>query len=84
MTPDIREAALRPLGGSRKELDTFNEIFDDIFWEIIVTETNWYADQIRANQIRTRKINDTWFPIDSNEIKRYFTLSIIKAQVKKN
>lgn len=83
MTPGIREAALCQLGGSRRELDIFNLIFDDIFWENIVTETNRYADQIRANPRRTREIDDTWFPVDSNEIKRYFALSIIMAQVKK-
>lgn len=66
MTPGIREAALRQLGGSRRELDIFNLIFDDIFWENIVTETNRYADQIRANPRRTREIDDTWFPVDSN------------------
>lgn len=83
MTPGIREAALRQLGGSRRELDIFHLIFDDIFWENMVTETNRYADQIRANPRGTREIDDTWFPVDSNEIKRYFALSIIMAQVKK-
>lgn len=85
MTPGIREAALYQLGGSRRELDIFNIIFDEIFWENIVTETNRYADQIRANPRRTREIDDTWFLdiVDSNEIKRYFALSIIMAQVKR-
>nr|XP_022921145.1 piggyBac transposable element-derived protein 4-like [Onthophagus taurus] len=83
MTPGIRAAALRQLGGSRRQLDVFNLIFDDVFWENIVTETNRYADQIRTNSRRTRQIDDSWFPVDSNEIKRYFALTIIMAQVKK-
>lgn len=76
MTPGIREAALCQLGGSRRELDILNLIFDEIFWENIVTETNRYADQIRANPRRTREIDYTWFldTVDSNEIKRYFAL----------
>lgn len=40
MTPGIKETALR-LRGSRRELGIFNVIFDGIFWENIVTETNF-------------------------------------------
>lgn len=83
MTPGIREAALRQLGRSRRELDIFHLIFDDIFWDNIVTETNRYADQIRENPRRRRELDDTWFPVDVIEIKRYVTLSIIMAQVRK-
>ncbi|XP_017759329.1 PREDICTED: piggyBac transposable element-derived protein 4-like [Eufriesea mexicana] len=83
MTPGISEAALCQLGGSRGEFDTFNLTFDDIFWNNIVTETNQYANQLRENPHTRRKIDETWFPVDSTEIKRYFALTIIMAQIKK-
>lgn len=80
MTPGLTEEALCQLGG---EFDIFNLIFDDIFWNNIVTETNQYADQIRENPHRTREIDDAWFLVDSTEMKRYFALTIIMSQVKK-
>ncbi|KAK1117328.1 hypothetical protein K0M31_016702 [Melipona bicolor] len=82
-TPGIKEAALRQLGGNKIKLDIFNIIFDNMFWENIVTKTNRYADQIRTKTNRIRRIDNTWFPVDSNEIRRYFALSIIMSQVKK-
>ncbi|KAK2578604.1 hypothetical protein KPH14_012223 [Odynerus spinipes] len=83
MTPGLTEGALCQLGGNGGEFDIFNLIFDDIFWNNIVTETNQYADQIRENPHRTRDIDDAWFPVDSTEMKRYFALTIIMSQVKK-
>ena len=65
MTPGIKEAALRQLGGNKRELDIFNIIFDNMFWENIVTETNRYADQIQTNPNRIRRIDDTWFPVET-------------------
>ena len=38
--PGIKMATLSQLGKKKKELDLFNIIFDNIFWENIVTEIN--------------------------------------------
>nr|XP_033190357.1 piggyBac transposable element-derived protein 4-like [Bombus vancouverensis nearcticus] len=81
--PGIKVAILSQLGENKKELDFFNIIFDNIFWENIVTETNQYANQIMNNENKRLKIDKTWFPVDSGEIKIYFALCIIMAEVKK-
>lgn len=60
----------------------FNIIFDNMCWENIVM--NRYAEQIINNKNKKRKIDETWFPVDCNEIKIYFALCIIMAQVKKS
>ncbi|CAD1475377.1 unnamed protein product, partial [Heterotrigona itama] len=60
-------------------IDIFNMIFD-MFWKNIVTETNQYAEQTINNKNKRRKIDETWFPVDCNEIKMYFALRIITAQ----
>lgn len=38
--PGIKMATLSQLGKKKKELDFFNIIFNNIFWENIVTEIN--------------------------------------------
>ncbi|CAK9796557.1 PiggyBac transposable element-derived protein 4, partial [Anthophora plagiata] len=82
-TPGIRAAIQDQLGGSKKELDFFNIIFDNVFWDNIVQETNRYAEKMKSNTHTRRIIDETWMPIDRNEIKIYFALCIIMAQVKK-
>lgn len=82
-TPGIKTATLCQLGENKRELDVFNVIFDNLFWENIVTETNRYAEQIINNKNKKRKIDETWVPVDRDEIKIYFALCIIIAQVKK-
>lgn len=37
---NVELATLNQLGENKKELDFFNIIFDNIFWENVVTETN--------------------------------------------
>lgn len=54
-----------------------------IFFETFVTATNQYANQIRQTSHTTQKIDDTWFSVDNNEIRRYFALTILMSQVKK-
>lgn len=41
-------------------------------WENIVTETNRYAEEIINDEDKRQKIDETWFPVDSNEIKMYY------------
>ena len=59
---------------NRKGLDIFNLVFDNIFWENIVKETNRYAEQILNNENERRKINESWFSVDCNEIKIFRTM----------
>lgn len=82
-TPGIRPEIQNQLGGSKKELDFFNIIFDNVFWDNIVQETNRYAEEITNCTHKRRIIDETWMPIDRDEIKVYFALCIIMAQVKK-
>ncbi|XP_043498457.1 piggyBac transposable element-derived protein 4-like [Polistes fuscatus] len=63
-------------------LDLFFIIFDDNLWDIVVTETNRYAEQIMSNG-RRRKLDDGWFPITKDEILAYYALCILIAQIKK-
>ena len=58
-------------------------MFNSIFWENLVTETNLYAEQIINNENKRRKIDKAWFPIDCDELKIYIALCIIAAEVKK-
>ncbi|XP_043529386.1 piggyBac transposable element-derived protein 4-like [Frieseomelitta varia] len=81
--PGVKMATLSQLSENKRELDVFNVIFENVFWENIVTETNRYAEQIINNKNKKRKIDETWVPVDCDEIKIYFALCIIIAQVKK-
>ena len=81
--PGIKMATLSQLSENKKELDIFYVILDNIFWENIVTETNRYANQIMNNKNKRVKKDETWFPVDCGEIKIYFALCIIMAEVKK-
>lgn len=82
-TPGIRVAILDQLGRSKRELDFFYIMFDNVFWDNIVTETNRYAGQTIINENKRKKIDETWILVNCNEIKIYFALCIIMAQVKK-
>ncbi|XP_066585582.1 piggyBac transposable element-derived protein 4-like [Prorops nasuta] len=82
-TPGITAAIQDQLGGSKRELDFFNIIFDNVFWDNIVQETNRYAEKIKSHTHTKRIMDETWMPVDRNEIKIYFALCIIMAQVKK-
>lgn len=82
-TPGIRAAILDQLDGSKRELDFFNIMFDNVFWDNIVQETNRYAEKIISYKHTRKIIDETWIPVDCNEIKIYFALCIIMAQVKK-
>ncbi|CAL7934534.1 unnamed protein product [Xylocopa violacea] len=82
-TPGIRAAILDQLGRSKRELDFFYIMFDNVFWDNIVQETNRYAEQTISYKHKRKGINETWIPVDCNEIKIYFALCIIMAQVRK-
>ncbi|XP_017795982.1 PREDICTED: piggyBac transposable element-derived protein 4-like [Habropoda laboriosa] len=82
-TPGIGVAILDQLGRSKRELDFLYIMFDNVFWDNIVTETNRYAEQTIIDENKKKKIDETWIPVNSNEIKIYFALCIIMVQVKK-
>lgn len=79
----IKVATLSKLGENKKEVDVFNIIFDNIFWENIVMEMNRYANQIMNNENKKLKLDETWFPVNCGGIKVYFALCIIMTEVKK-
>jgi hypothetical protein len=83
-TPGLSNEALDQIATSRREIDFFNLLFDDSFWENIVQETNKYADQIRKDVNLKKALDESWDPVDCNEIKVYFALCIIMTQVKKS
>lgn len=70
-TPGIRAAILDQLGGKKRELDFFNIMFDNVFWDTIVQETNRYAEKIISYEHRRKIIDETWIPVD---MKLKFTL----------
>jgi hypothetical protein len=67
----------------QNEIDFFNLFFDNSFWDLIVTETNRFAEQTINCLDTKKKMDENWEPIDLNELKVYFALCIIMAQVKK-
>jgi len=58
-------------------------MFDDKFWEILVTETNLFARQTINNERKKRKVDDTWYPVTFDKLKAYYALCILMAQVRK-
>ncbi|XP_023288038.1 piggyBac transposable element-derived protein 4-like [Orussus abietinus] len=63
-------------------LDLFFIVFDDSFWDIVVTQTNLYAQQIMSNG-RRKKVDDGWFPVTKDEMLAYYALCVLMTQVKK-
>lgn len=63
-------------------LELFSIIFDNKFWEILVTETNRFAHQTMHDERKRRKLDDTWYPVILDEIKVYYALCILMDQVK--
>ncbi|KAK2578806.1 hypothetical protein KPH14_012835 [Odynerus spinipes] len=81
-SPGVKDYVLNQLGANHGLLDLFFVVFDENFWDILVTQTNLYAKQI-MNDERRRKLDDGWFPVTHNEILAYFALCILMTQVKK-
>ncbi|CAK9820042.1 PiggyBac transposable element-derived protein 4 [Anthophora quadrimaculata] len=81
-TPGINPLVLRTLGADSTPLCVLKQILSDDFFEMIVRETNRYADQM--NMEHTTKMSKDWFPVTNDEIRAYFALCIIMSQVKKS
>lgn len=58
-TPGVSVAILDQLGGSKRELDYSYIMFDNVFWDNIVTETNRYVGQAIINENKRKKIDET-------------------------
>ncbi|CAK9832739.1 PiggyBac transposable element-derived protein 4 [Anthophora retusa] len=78
----VKDYVLDQLRTNDGLLDLFFIIFDENFWDVIVTQTNLYVQQIISNGIR-RKLDDGWFPVTKDEVLAYYALCILMAQVKK-
>lgn len=78
----VKDYVLNQLGANHGLLDLFFVVFDENFWDILVSQTNLYAKQI-MNDERRRKLDDGWFPVTQNEMLAYFALCILMSQVKK-
>ncbi|XP_015437848.1 PREDICTED: piggyBac transposable element-derived protein 4-like [Dufourea novaeangliae] len=78
----VKGYVLDRLGTNDGLLDLFLIIFNENLWDIVVTETNRYAEQIMSNG-RRRKQDDGWFPVTKDEILAYYALCILMAQIKK-
>ncbi|XP_053987416.1 piggyBac transposable element-derived protein 4-like [Hylaeus volcanicus] len=83
-TSGVNESVLERLGSNVSVLDVFNEILDEQFWQLLVTEMNRFANQqLTDNNYKKKRFDEKWFPTNVYEMKAYFALCIIMAQVKK-
>ncbi|XP_015180955.1 PREDICTED: piggyBac transposable element-derived protein 2-like [Polistes dominula] len=80
----IEASVLNNLSANPRILDLFFITFDNKFWEILVTETNRFADQTLHDERKKRYVDDTWYSVTSDEIKAYYALCILMGQVKKS
>ena len=71
---------------SESENEDNSEVFQvmdhDSLWDEIATETNRFAVQFYDRNPNSPTISQ-WFPTTSHEIKAYFALCVLMAQVKK-
>ncbi|KAI4490573.1 hypothetical protein M0804_003517 [Polistes exclamans] len=70
------------LGINAAPLCVFKQVLCDDFFEMIVTEMNRYAAQIKMEQ--NTKMNQEWYPLTNDEVKAYFALYIIMSPITKS
>ncbi|XP_033361397.1 piggyBac transposable element-derived protein 4-like [Bombus vosnesenskii] len=80
----IKASFLNNVNDNPRILNLFFITFDNKFWEILVTETNRFADQTIHDELKKRYVDDTWYPVTLDEIKAYYALCILMDQVKKS
>ncbi|KAG7202527.1 hypothetical protein KM043_009727 [Ampulex compressa] len=73
----IKASVLNNLSDNPRILDRFFIKFDNKFWEILVAETNRFADQTIHGERKKRYVEDTWYPVTLDEIKAYYALCIL-------
>ncbi|CAD1474233.1 unnamed protein product, partial [Heterotrigona itama] len=72
----VKDHVLNQLGANHGLLDLFFAVFDGNLWDMLVTQTNLYAQQI-MNDERRRKMDDGWFPVTHHEMMAYYALCIL-------
>lgn len=82
-TRDIKSSVLNNLSKDPGLLELFSIVFDK-FWEILATETNRFGLQAMHNKQKRRRVDDTWYSVTLDEMKAYYTLCILMAQIKKS
>lgn len=73
-----------PMTENASPLDAFSKIFNDEVWDVLVTQTNVYADQTRAHT----PSNCKWRPVSKQEMKSFIglclTFGIIKLPTRRD
>nr|XP_034194807.1 piggyBac transposable element-derived protein 4-like [Osmia lignaria] len=77
----VKHYVLNQLGTNYGILDLFFVVFDENLWDIVVTQTNLYAEQIMDNG--RKRLDDGWFSVTKDQILAYFALCVLMSQVKK-
>ncbi|KAK0142031.1 PiggyBac transposable element-derived protein 4 [Merluccius polli] len=67
-TPGVKQ----PIPLDASPLDVFSLIFTDELWDTLVTETNRYAEQVRAQTPTTSK----WTPVSKTEMRTFLGLCL--------
>ncbi|KAM4536507.1 piggyBac transposable element-derived protein 4-like isoform 1-T2 [Odontesthes bonariensis] len=73
-----------PISEDASPLDVFSHIFTDEVWDMLVTQTNVYADQVRSHT----PSNSKWSPVSKQEMKSFIglclTFGIIKLPTRRD
>jgi len=80
--PRIKPAIIQNLPPEPNPLEVFQLMVHDSLWDEIATETNRFAVQFYDKNPNSPTISQ-WFPTLSHEIKAYFALCVLTAQLKK-
>jgi hypothetical protein len=80
--PGIKPAIIRNLPPEPNPLDVFQRMVHDSLWDVIATETNRFAVQFHEKNPNS-PTRSQWFPTASQEMKAYFAICVLMAQVKK-
>ena len=74
----------QPIAGEETPLGVFSRIVDDELWDMLVTQTNLYADQTRGQT----PSNSKWNPISKTEMKTFvglcFTFGVLKLSARRD
>jgi hypothetical protein len=80
--PGMKPAIIQNLPPEPNPLEVFQLMVHDSLWEEIAVETNRFAVQFYDRNPKA-PTKSQWFPATSHEIKAYFALCVLMAQVRK-
>ncbi|KAG8224252.1 hypothetical protein J437_LFUL001631, partial [Ladona fulva] len=67
------------------EREIFLQLLVDDFWNLLSKETNKFADAyLKSPTMSKTDFTNEWFDATADEMRAYFSLSVLMAQVKKN